>query len=376
MNRLPETLAIVAHELRNPVGAIRNAVRMMETAGELPGTLDQARRLISRQAGMLSVLIDDLLQLPTLTQSGIELKRDWLDVVAIVDAAVEACSWAVRSAGHSLRVDVPPAPFYAYVDGHRLRQAVTNLLDNACKYTRPFGRIRLSLEANSDCLVLAVEDNGIGIAGDVLPRIFDLFERGATPRGLGIGLTLVREIACKHGGSVEASSQGPGKGSTFRLRVPVPRSAHTPTNAGHPDTVPGGLAAWQLKGTLDYIHGNLVRTMSIAAIAAAAGLGPSRFHRAFKRSFGMSAHLYVIRCRIEMAQHLMMSTSDSLSTIAANCGMCDQSHLTRWFTRLVGAPPNRWRRAHQPVPQIATRRRTVPRVLHSGLPTAVRDGLR
>ncbi|HEY6922953.1 MAG TPA: HAMP domain-containing sensor histidine kinase [Steroidobacteraceae bacterium] len=221
-----EPLAVLAHELRNPIGAIRNAVVLMESAGQLPGAMDQARRLISRQAGQLSVLVEDLLDLASFSRGTLTLRREWIDIVREVEAAVESCSWALLGSGHTLCVDVPATPLYACADGARLRQVVTNLLDNACKYTPAFGRIRLSLEPSEDSAVLIVEDNGVGIASESLPYVFDLFVRSyigreSSPRGLGVGLALVREIAELHGGKVQARSAGIGHGSAFVVSLPV-----------------------------------------------------------------------------------------------------------------------------------------------------------
>jgi len=221
-----EPLAILAHELRNPIGAIRNAVSVMESAGKLPGAMDQARRLIARQVGQLSVLVEDLLDLASFSRGTLVLRRNWIDVVKEVEAAVEACSWSLGASGHALCVEVPNGPLHAYVDGPRLRQVITNLLDNACKYTRHHGRIRLTLELADGCAVVSVEDNGTGIASDRLPFVFDLFTRSCElrenpSRGLGVGLALVREIVELHGGCVEARSNGLDRGSAFVVRLPV-----------------------------------------------------------------------------------------------------------------------------------------------------------
>lgn len=171
----------------------------------------------------------------------------------------------------------------------RLKQAVVNLLD-VCQYTRPAGRIQISLESSDQFVELTVE----------------------------------------------------GEGGRSVVRVPAaPRTS----------LIRGGLAAWQLKRVLRFIHENLSQPITVQAIAAIAGHSASHFHRAFKRSLGTSVHLYVMFRRIEMAQQLMLNTSEPLSTIAVTCGMCDQSHLTRWFTRIAGESPNRWRRARREVPQ-------------------------
>jgi AraC-like DNA-binding protein len=373
-----EPIAILAHEMRNPIGAIRNAVSLMESAGKLPCAMDQARRIIARQVGQLSVLVEDLLELPNLARGQLRVKREWTDVVHEVEAAVESCAWAARAGGHALCMHIPKTPLYAYVDGPRLRQAVTNLLDNACKYTERFGRIEITLKVVDGVAVLTVQDNGAGIARDLLPHVFDLFERSprgstAAPRGLGVGLALVREIARQHGGEVLVTSAGPGCGSTFVLRLPVllsisqleqptaapagsssmmKRNSPPPLAELRPKAVAGGLAAWQIKEVLDYIKTNLGQSMAVADIAAVTRLSPSYFHRVFKRSFGLTVHLYLLRRRVEMAQRLMVSTSESLSKIAVSCGMSDQSHLTRLFKRLLGETPKMWRRVHRGAPFI------------------------
>lgn len=225
-----EPLAVLAHELRNPIGAIRNAVILMESAGRLPGAMDQARRLIARQAGQLSVLVEDLLDLASFARGTLSLRRQWMDIVEEVEAAVESCAWALTGAGHSLCVDLPNAPLFAYIDGARLRQVITNLLDNACKYTPNFGRVRLTVERVEDDAVFCVEDNGVGIASDRLPYVFDLFVRSeggleASARGLGVGLALVRKIAELHGGEALATSRGLGCGSIFVVRWPLSPSS-------------------------------------------------------------------------------------------------------------------------------------------------------
>ena len=219
-------LAILAHELRNPIGAIRNAVVVLESASDLPGALEQARRLIARQVGQLSVLVDDILDFAAFARGTLQIRREWIDLVPEVEAAVESCSWALAGARQSLCLQVPDEPVRALIDAARLRQVITNLLDNACKYTHPFGRIGVILERAGDQVELRVEDNGAGIAMDHLPHVFDLFTRSCVTverptRGLGIGLALVREIVELHGGHIEVRSAGPGSGSTFVVRLPA-----------------------------------------------------------------------------------------------------------------------------------------------------------
>jgi len=138
-------VAILVRELRKPIGAIRSAMSVMESAANLPGAMDQARRLIGRQLGQLSVLVDDLVELESLARGTLRLRRDWIDLVAEVEAAVSACSWAFAGYNNSLCVQVPDRPVYGYFDPARLRQIVANLLDNACRHTPVFGRVSLRL---------------------------------------------------------------------------------------------------------------------------------------------------------------------------------------------------------------------------------------
>jgi len=168
-----------------------------------------------------------------------------------------------------------------------------------------------------------------------------------------------------------AASAGAGSGSTFTMRLPlvgttthpestetvlptsisaVKRNALAPLSEPCPSVVRGGLAPWQLKRALDYIKEHLGDSISVSDIASVTRLSASHFHRSFKRSFGLSVHLYLMRRRIEMAQRMMISTSESLGDIATACGMSDQSHLTRWFKRVLGETPNAWRRARREAP--------------------------
>jgi len=219
-------VAIVARELRKPIGAIRSAMSVMESAAKLPGAMDQARRLIGRQVGELSVLVDDLLELESLARGTLRLRRDWIDLVPEVEAAVSGCSWAFAGHTHSLVLQVPDEPVYGYVDPSRLRQVIVNLLDNACRYTRVPGRVSLRLEHAAREAVVTVADDGPGISRDRLPHVFDFLhgspsstdEASIRPE---IGLAVVRELVHLHGGSVEARSAGAGRGSAFIVRWPL-----------------------------------------------------------------------------------------------------------------------------------------------------------
>jgi signal transduction histidine kinase len=230
-----DPLAIVAHELRTPVGAIRNALSILETAPALPGALLRAQQLIARQVEQLAVLIDDLLDVASAARGTLAVRRRSIDVVPEVQAAIESCAWRIDRSGHRLVTQLEPPSLIAYVDGVRLRQVIINLLDNACKYTQSAGCIALKLSTAEPHLVICVEDNGYGIRSDRLPYVFDLFSRGCedeadAPPGLGVGLALVREIVALHDGVVEARSDGPGCGSAFIVRLPLkenPSRAHS-----------------------------------------------------------------------------------------------------------------------------------------------------
>jgi signal transduction histidine kinase len=220
-------LVNLAHELRSPIGAIRTAVDVMESAGSLPGAMARARRIVAAQVEQLSDLVENLVDLAALARGSVNVREEWIDVLPQIDAAVESCSWLLADSTHSLSREMPDAPLYAYVDAMRVRQVVTNLIYNACKHTRLGGKIRLSVETVGGHLELRVEDDGEGIGSDQLPHVFDLFTRSGTLEswtpGMDIGLALVREIAELHGGSVDARSAGPGAGSTLIVRFPASR---------------------------------------------------------------------------------------------------------------------------------------------------------
>jgi AraC-like DNA-binding protein len=179
-----------------------------------------------------------------------------------------------------------------------LRQAVEKLLDNVCRFTRPAGRVCILLEASPECIELTVEQD--------------------------------RRINCSDD-------------NRFFVRLPAIRE----------NAVRGGLVPWKLRRVLQFINENLDRPITVEDVAAIARQSESHFHRSFKRSLGTTVHLYVMSRRIEMAQQLMIKTSEPLSKIALACGMCDQSHLTRWFTRLCGESPNQWRRSRMDAEETA-----------------------
>ncbi len=221
-----EFLATLAHELRNPLAPIRNASQYLRLRDRDDPDVRSAREIIERQVHHLVRLVDDLLDVSRISRGKIALQRERVALAVIVGNAVEASRPVVDSLGHTLLVALPPAPVMLDADFTRISQVLTNLLNNAAKYTPPGGRIELSAEIDGHEAVVRVRDNGIGIPRDMLPRIFRMFtqvdqslERSAG--GLGIGLTLVDRLVQLHGGRVEARSEGAGAGSEFIVTLPL-----------------------------------------------------------------------------------------------------------------------------------------------------------
>lgn len=219
-----EFLAILGHELRNPLSPILTALQLMKLRGAAGS--EHERNVIERQVRHLTRLVDDLLDVSRIARGKVELRTETVEIAEVVAKAIEMTLPLLAERAHALAVDVPASGLRVEADSTRLRQVISNLLTNAAKYTPPGGDIRLRAEANDGEVVLFVTDNGIGISGDVLPRIFDLFvqEGHALERsegGLGIGLAIVRSLIERHGGSVSARSDGPGKGSEFIVRLPA-----------------------------------------------------------------------------------------------------------------------------------------------------------
>jgi signal transduction histidine kinase/DNA-binding response OmpR family regulator len=230
-----EFLSMLAHELRNPLAPIRNAVQIMRVLGSERPELAAAREMIDRQVQHMVRLVDDLLDVSRITRGKIRLQTESVEVAAVVARALETARPLIDSRRHELTVEVPEAPLRVDGDSVRLAQVVGNLLNNAAKYTEEGGRIWLTVEDADNQAVIRVRDSGMGIPADMLSSIFDLFtqvERSLdrSQGGLGIGLTLVKNLVEMHGGKVEATSAGPNQGSEFVLRLPllagVPRPAH------------------------------------------------------------------------------------------------------------------------------------------------------
>jgi PAS domain S-box-containing protein len=220
--RKDEFLAMLGHELRNPLAPITTALELMRMKGD---ARTREREIIERQVSHLTRLIDDLLDVSRITRGKIQLDRERVDVASAIAKAVETVSPLLEKRAHRLELDVPRAGLLVEADPVRLVQIIQNLLMNAAKYTEPQGHIVVAARPEGGQVRVSVTDNGIGIPADVLPNVFDLFVQGerALDRaqgGLGIGLTLVKQLVELHGGSVEARSEGPGRGSEFVVRLP------------------------------------------------------------------------------------------------------------------------------------------------------------
>ena len=221
--RKDEFLAMLAHELRNPLAPIRNALHLLRISGAGP-VAAEARDVMERQLTHLIRLVDDLLEVSRISRGKIELRRAAVDLAGVVASAVETSRPAIDAARHRLEIRLPPAPLHVEGDFVRLSQVVANLLNNAAKYTDPGGRIALSVQREGAEAEIRVQDNGLGLAPEVLPRIFDMFaqaDRARAAGGLGIGLALAKMLVDLHGGSIEARSGGLGRGSEFVVRLPL-----------------------------------------------------------------------------------------------------------------------------------------------------------
>jgi PAS domain S-box-containing protein len=224
--RKDEFLAMLAHELRNPLAPISSAADMLRIAFAHEARIKQIGDIIGRQVGHMRHLVDDLLDVSRVTRGLVALTRTRLDLRAVVLEAVEQSRPLVDARHHQLTVTVGDVPLPVDGDRTRLVQVASNLLVNAAKYTPDGGRIAVTLTAAGNAAVLAVRDNGSGIAPDLLPAVFDLFTQGSrtldrTQGGLGLGLALVRKLVDLHGGRVEAASDGLGRGSVFTVTLPL-----------------------------------------------------------------------------------------------------------------------------------------------------------
>jgi len=224
--RKDEFLAMLAHELRNPLAPISTAAQILRISAGDPDRVRRSAELITRQVGHMTALVDDLLDVSRVTRGLVQLESEAVDLRDVVEAALEQARGSIEARGHELALRIPQAPVGVLGDRVRLTQIVTNLLNNAAKYTQTGGLVALSLELTPDGqAALHVQDNGSGIDPQLLPCVFDLFTQGSrsldrSQGGLGLGLALARGMARLHGGDVTARSEGRGLGSRFTLTLP------------------------------------------------------------------------------------------------------------------------------------------------------------
>jgi signal transduction histidine kinase/CheY-like chemotaxis protein len=227
--RKEQFIALLAHELRNPLAPLRNSLNTMRLAAGDASVVASARAMMERQLSHIVRLVDDLLDISRISQNNIELRRSRVQLGDVVSSAVETARPLIDAAGHELTITLPEEPIYLDADLTRLAQVFSNLLTNSAKYTEKGGRIWLKAERRDDQVVVSVRDTGIGIPAEDLARIFDMFsqvERASerTLGGLGIGLALVKGLVELHGGTVSVQSGGADQGSTFTATLPTLRS--------------------------------------------------------------------------------------------------------------------------------------------------------
>ena len=224
--RKDEFLATLAHELRNPLAPIRNSLQILRLTGDSNPATEQTYEVMERQVNHMVRLVDDLLEISRITRGQIELRKERVELGSVIRSAVEVSKPLVEDFEHQLTVSLPGEPLTLDVDSVRLEQIISNLLNNAAKYTDPGGKIWVTAKRENDHAVISIRDSGIGISPDMLSRIFEIFTQvehsgNRTQGGLGLGLTLVRTLVELHGGNVDVHSEGPGKGSEFIVRLPL-----------------------------------------------------------------------------------------------------------------------------------------------------------
>jgi PAS domain S-box-containing protein len=291
--RKDEFLATLAHELRNPLAPLRNGLQVLKLGGGSGQKADEARSMMERQLSHMVRLVDDLLDVSRITRNKLELRKERVALSAVVHSAVDTSRPLIEEFGHTFSVTLTPTPVFVDADPVRLAQVLSNLLNNAAKYTSPGGAITLTAEAQGAEAVIRVRDDGLGIPIDAQPHIFEMFSQldrsvERAQGGLGIGLTLVRRLVEMHGGTVGVRSEGPGTGSEFTVRIPVLKDAQTGASEGIPElevsartnrrilVVDDNRDAAESLGMMLDLMGNDVRTAGdgLAAIEAARDFQP------------------------------------------------------------------------------------------------------
>ncbi len=239
--RKDEFLATLAHELRNPLAPIRNALQILKVEQQDRQVVEDLRKMMERQIDQMVRLVDDLLDVSRITRNRLELRKERVALSSVIESAIETSRPLIEAGGHELEVDVSAEPIPLNADLTRLAQVFSNLLNNAAKYTDPGGRIGVSAVRQGLRVVVTVRDSGVGIPTDMLPKVFEMFtqvdpNRDRSHGGLGIGLTLVKRLVEMHGGSIEAKSAGLGSGSEFVVRLPVIEESVMKGDNAMPDT--------------------------------------------------------------------------------------------------------------------------------------------
>jgi two-component system, chemotaxis family, CheB/CheR fusion protein len=316
--RKDEFLAMLAHELRNPLAPILNAVHVLKRSMPPDPQLGRMRDVIERQAEHLTRLVDDLLDVARITQGKIELRRERIDLTTLVGRAVETSRPLIEARRHQLHVALPDEAVGLEGDATRLVQVVSNLLHNAAKYTEDGGRIWLTAERTGSAVRLRVRDDGIGIPAADLPTVFDLFAQAhrsldRSHGGLGVGLTLVKRLVEMHGGRVEARSAGTGHGSEFIVELPTvePRRAETEAAEGVQQAAPGGCRVLVVDDNVDSAESMAMLLQFEGHEVGMAVDGPSALEAARR----MRPHVVLLDIGLpgitgyELAQHLRRDAS-------------------------------------------------------------------
>jgi PAS domain S-box-containing protein len=281
--RKDEFLATLAHELRNPLAPISNSLQLLKLADDLNPTVQKVRDVMERQVNHMVRLVDDLMEVSRITRGKIDLRTAPIELAAVVSSAVETSRPLIEAAGHQLAIKLPSDPIMLEADAVRLSQVISNLLNNAAKYTPQGGQIWLTARLEVRDAVISVRDNGVGISAEMLPRVFDMFAQidqtvSRSQGGLGIGLTLAKKLVLMHGGQIEAHSAGSDTGSEFIIRLPVisaPRPIQKPPAPAARKTLPTRRilvvddthAAAYMLGKLLETMGQQVQTVNSAAAA-------------------------------------------------------------------------------------------------------------
>jgi len=290
--RRTEFLALLAHELRNPLAPLRSSLEVIRLAGDDREAVEQARSMMDRQLRHLTRLVDDLLDVSRISRGKLQLRKERVPLAAVVRHALDVCEGMAKQNGHDLTVTLPDEPIYVDADTTRLAQAVCNLLSNAVKYSDPGSRVWLTVRREGADAVISVRDAGVGIPAEMLPRVFDMFVQvdrtlERAQGGLGVGLSIARRLVEAHGGTVEARSPGYGHGSEFVIRLPTVRSTvhEQPEGGGPGPRLAGGRRILVVDDNVDAaaslammlkIMGHEVRTAhdGLAGVEAAAASRP------------------------------------------------------------------------------------------------------